>query len=230
MPGSWRLADSQHFCLTFCRNRSPEEVLARYGADADSARPLPAKSAPSALLRGTTLRVGLLGEWSFCVEFENYIGCTKTIMRDLSAGTEALLLFQTEKGLTVFSYVVDGRVVEKFEPGCPPSARGRSAHAFARRTEALISTGTSRTTACLEVMAQHTGHELTTDILHGPLLTAVIDEVDQAALAHPDPPLLYPDDVPPSSPRPLGRPLGHLLPVTGRARESGNLFGGCDDR
>lgn len=214
MPSSWRLADSQHFCLTLSRNRSPEEVIALYGADAGSARRVPAKSAPVAPPRSTTLRAGSLGEWSFCVEFENYIGCTATIMRDLSAGTEALIVLRTAKALEMFRYVVDGRVVEQFEPGYPPSVHGRSAHEFARRTETLVSTGTTPMAACLEVMARHTGHELTTDILRGPLLTAVIDEPDHAALAHPDPPLLYPD-VPPGRSRPLGRQLGHLLRRSG---------------
>ncbi|MFI2510347.1 hypothetical protein [Streptomyces sp. NPDC018972] len=64
-------------------------------------------------------------------------------------------------------------------------------------------------------MARHTGHELTTDILHGPLLTAVVDEPDPAALSHPDPPLLYPDE-PLKRPRPLGRELSHLIPGHGR--------------
>ncbi|MFI2422653.1 DUF6461 domain-containing protein [Streptomyces sp. NPDC018955] len=216
MPGSWRLADSQHFCLTLSRNRSPEEVIALYGADPGSARRVPSKSTPDAPPRGTALRAGSLGEWSFCVEFENYIGCTDTVMRDLSTGTEALLLYQTAKALEVFCYAVDGRVVEKFEPGYPPSARGRSSHEFARRTETLISAGTTSTAACLEVMARHTGHELTTDILHGPLLTAVVDEPDHAALSHPDPPLLYPDE-PLKRSQPLGRELSHLIPGHGRA-------------
>ncbi|MFD7688100.1 DUF6461 domain-containing protein [Streptomyces sp. NPDC059781] len=218
MPGSWRLSDSQHFCLTLSRNRSPEEVLALYGADAGSARRVRVESMPDAPPRRTTLRAGSLGEWSFCVEFDYHIGCTATVMRDLSAGTETLVLYRTAKALEVFRYVVDGRVVEQFEPGYPPSARGRSAHEFARRTETLISAGTTRRAVGLEVMARHTGHELTTDILHGPLLTAVVDEPDHAALNHPDPPLLYPDE-PPGSPRPLGRQLGHLLP--GRKRAPG---------
>ncbi|MFI5566138.1 hypothetical protein ACIA6T_01915 [Streptomyces sp. NPDC051740] len=111
---------------------------------------------------------------------------------------------------------VDGRVVEQFEPGYPPSARGRSAHGFARRAETLVSAGTTRRAVGLEVMAQHTGHELTTDTLHGPLLTAVVDEPDHTALHHPDPPLPYPDE-PPGSPRPLGRPLGILPPGHKRA-------------
>ncbi|MGW4022144.1 DUF6461 domain-containing protein [Streptomyces sp. NPDC005009] len=219
MPGSWHLADSQHFCLTLSRNRSPEEVLALYGADAGSARQVPSESVPDAPPRSTTLRAGPLGEWSFCVEFDYHIGCTPTVMRDLSAGTETLVLYRTAKALEMFRYVVDGRIVEQFEPGYPPSARGRSAHGFARRTETLIHAGTGQAAACLEVMAQHTGHELTTDTLRAPLLTAVVDEPDHTALHHPDPPLLYPD-VPPGNPQPLGRRLGHLIqPPSDRFRD-----------
>lgn len=206
MTGSWRLENSDHFCLTLSLNKSPEEVMEIYGADASNARLMPAKEVPRAPLLGTSLRSGRLGEWSFGIEFDNFIGSTYKIMRDLSARTESIVLFRTAKALKSFHYATDGKVVEQFEPGYQPSVRGQSSYQFAKQVHVLTSANVDPVSACLRVIARRTGHELTTEKLHGPLLTAIIDEPDRVALSRPDPPLLFPE-VPRESPRRLGRLL-----------------------
>lgn len=207
---SWRLQDSEHFCLALSLNRSPEEVIEIYGADAGRARWLLAKDTPLAPHLGSSLRTGELGKWSFCIEFENFIGSEDKIMRDLSAQTESIVIFRTAKALTAFHYAVNGQIVEWFEPGYLSSLRGQSSYEFAHKVHALTAANVDPVAACLQVIAGRIGHELTTEILHGPLLTAVIDEPDLAALRHPDPPLLYPE-VPQENSRRRGRRLGRRL-------------------
>lgn len=206
MASSWTLDMSQHFCLTVTFRRSAEEVVRIYGADADRFSWVPSREAPEAPRSGTSLRAGVLGEWAFCIEFENFIGSTHAIMRDLSAQTECLVLLTTEKGLTMFSSVVDGEVVERFEPGYPPSTQGRSPHGYADEIHGLVADGLGPVAASLRSIALRVGHSLTTEILHGPLLSVVIDDFDRQALDHPDPPLLFPAP-PPGGSGPLGRRL-----------------------
>ncbi len=206
MANSWTLDMSQHFCLTVTFRRSAEEVAGIYGGDADRFIRVPSREAPEAPRSGTSLRAGVLGEWAFCIEFENFIGSTHAIMRDLSAQTECLVLLTTEKGLTMFSSVVDGEVVERFEPGYPPSTQGRSPHGYADEIHGLVEDGLGPVAASLRSIALRVGHSLTTEILHGPLLSVVIDDFDRKALDHPDPPLLFPAP-PPGGSGPLGRRL-----------------------
>ncbi|MFI5571165.1 DUF6461 domain-containing protein [Streptomyces sp. NPDC051740] len=209
MPSSWRLSDSENFCLSLTLHKSPEEVMEIYGADLNSARLMHAKDIPDAPPLGTVICAGQLGEWSFCIEFEDFIGSTSKVMRDLSHKTESIILFRTAKALKSFQYVTDGRIVEQFEPGFPSSVHGESSHAFAEQVHVLTAASTRPIAASLEVIARYTGHELTTEQLHGPLLTTVIDEPDRVALRYPDPPLQYPE-VPQRSSRRTGRPLGRL--------------------
>lgn len=206
VASSWTLDMSQHFCLTVTFRRRAEEVVGIYGADAGRFSRVPSREAPEAPRSGTLLRAGVLNEWAFCIEFENFIGSTYAIMRDLSAQTECLVLLTTEKGLTLFSSVVDGEVVERFEPGYPPSTQGRSPHGYADEIHGLVADGLGPVAASLRSIARRVGRSLTTEILHGPLLSVVIDDFDRQVLNHPDPPLLFPAP-PPGGSGPLGRRL-----------------------
>ncbi|WP_432159967.1 DUF6461 domain-containing protein [Streptomyces sp. NRRL F-5630] len=206
MSHSWRLGDSEQFCLTLSLNRSPAEIIRIYGADEGAARQLLSQDTPDAPPLGTVLRSGSLGEWGFCIEFEDPIGFTNGVMRDLSIDTESIILFRTAKALTVFHCVVNGRVIEWFAPGYPPSVRGHSSHQFSQRIHALTSAGMDSIAACLDVIARCVGQEITTEILRGSLLSVIVDEPDRDALERPDPPLLHPRDTQ-ENPRPLGRPL-----------------------
>lgn len=206
MASSWTLDMSDNFCLTVSLRRSPEEVVGIYGADAKNALWVPLQEAPEAPRSGTSLRAGVLGEWAFCIEFENPIGSTAAIMRDLSAQTECLVLLTTAKGLTAFYNVVDGEVVEWFEPGNPSSTQDPSLHGYADEMHGLTEDGLGPVAASLRSIARCVGHELTTELLHGPLLSVVIDDFDREALEDPDPPLLFPAP-PPGNYDHLGRPL-----------------------
>lgn len=206
MPNPWQWENSDQFCLSFSLGKTPEQVIAIYGADLDKARWLSAGKAPAAPTLGTALRAGSLGRWTFCLELDNQIGCTAKIMRDLSERTESVILLRTAKALKTFHYAVDGKVHEWFEPGYPPSVRGRSRYGFASKIHALTAAGADAIAACSKVISQHIGHELGTEILHGPLLSAVIAEIDRPGLDHPDPPLLYPP-----SPREGSSRLGRRL-------------------
>ncbi|MFJ8948422.1 DUF6461 domain-containing protein [Streptomyces sp. NPDC102395] len=106
-------------CVTFTRGLSPEEVLARYGADPDQARLLDWDTA-SDLLSGdeevSLLRAGRLGEWTFCVEEDGVIGSLERPLAELSRETETYSMVTTD-GIDVFQYWRDGDCVENFELG-----------------------------------------------------------------------------------------------------------------
>ncbi|MFF6931403.1 DUF6461 domain-containing protein [Streptomyces californicus] len=178
MSGSWSLSDSIQFCLTISLNKSPEEVMRAYGADAGRAQLLTAERLPEIPLQGTLLRVGSLGRWSFGIDYDYHIGSKGAVMRDLSAGGESLILYQTAKALKCFDYVVDGKIVEHFEPGEPRTARGQSVHQFSQQVEELVSAGFGAIDASLRAAVRRTGHELTADHLRGPLLSVVIEDPD----------------------------------------------------
>ncbi|MEW1605229.1 DUF6461 domain-containing protein [Streptomyces sp. NPDC093808] len=206
MSNLWRLEDSDQFCMTLSLDRSPEEIIRIYGGDETAARILSAREAPETPPAGTTLRIGSLGDWRFCIEFENPVGFTEKIIRDLSRGTEAIVLFRTVKALKVFHYVINGRIIEWFEPGYPPSSQGCSPHEFSRKVHTLTDAGMKPIAACLEVITGHTGQEISEEKILGPLLSVVIHELDRDSLGHPNPPLLYPS-IPLTNSRPLGPQL-----------------------
>jgi hypothetical protein len=134
----------------------------------------------------TILRTGTLGDWSFCIEFHNPIGFLNTVVHDLSTETKTIVLFRNAKAFKEFDYVVNGQLVESFEPGDPSSTWGQSEYNFSRSVHDRRPSPTQAITACLEVIAEHIGHELTLEILRGPLFSAVVDAPDRAALARPD--------------------------------------------
>ncbi|WP_407699916.1 DUF6461 domain-containing protein [Streptomyces liliiviolaceus] len=183
----WTLAQSGQFCLTLSAGRSVEDVLEAYGADTARARWLTSEEwfgiyEPSAT--STALRAGSLGNWSFCIEFENCIGFTPGIRRALSKETEAFILSRTGHALTTLHYMTDGELVESFEPGndTPSAPSGRD---FAGRVQRLTDSADG-VTACLEVLAEYTGRYLTTSLLHGPLLSVTVPDPDRAGLMRAD--------------------------------------------
>ncbi|MEW2121479.1 DUF6461 domain-containing protein [Streptomyces sp. NPDC005474] len=210
MSESWNLGQSGQFCLTLSAGRSPEEVLEIYGADRSRARWLSSADCftefePTAT--NTVLRVGTLGDWSFCIEFENPIGFLNAVVRGLSVNSEMITISRTGNSLTIFRYIVNGRLVESFEPGNLSSSWGQSEHEFSREVHERSATANT-VMASLHVIAEHVGHELTTEILHGPLLSVVIDNPERTVLAHPDPRLQM--TAAPETRSTLGRYLGPL--------------------
>ena len=208
MPEYWNLGKSEHFCLTLSAGRSAEEIVEIYGADGRRAHWLSSDECFDSIeptSTNTILRAGILGDWAFCIEFHNPIGFLNAVVRDLSTHTRTIVLSRTAKAFKEFDYVVNGQLVESFEPGDPSSTWGQSEHDFSRRVHERHPTPSQAITACLDVIAEHIGNELTTEILRGPLLSAVVDAPDQAALARPDPRLQR--TTPPGTPSTLGRRL-----------------------
>ncbi|MBZ6107379.1 DUF6461 domain-containing protein [Streptomyces olivaceus] len=184
----WTLAQSGQFCLALSAGRSVEDILEVYGADTSKARWLTSEEwfgiyEPTAT--STALRAGSLGGWSFCIEFDNCIGFTPGIRRELSKETETFILSRTGHALTTLQYLADEELVESFEPGSDTSSVP-SGHDFAGRVKRLTDSSDG-VTACLEVLAEYTGHYLTTALLHGPLLSVTVQDPDREGLTRAEP-------------------------------------------
>ncbi|WP_369015741.1 DUF6461 domain-containing protein [Streptomyces hintoniae] len=207
---SWSLSRSEQFCLTLSAGKTPENILEAYGADASEARHLTYAEffrAYEPTATSAALRVGSFGSWSFCIEFENCIGFMPGVQRKLSQSTEAFLLSRAGNAYAVVDYTVDGEIVESFEPG-NGVIRVPSSHDFAGRVERLTESSDG-ITATLEILAEYTGHHVTTALLDGPLLSVVVPTPDRSTLMRND--VSRPESVDPSkTPRGLGRRLGSV--------------------
>ncbi|MEW2220569.1 DUF6461 domain-containing protein [Streptomyces sp. NPDC006990] len=220
VSASWSLAQSEWFCVTFSRGRTQEEVIEIYGArrGAGQASTLDEEGdviggAGESGHRLDEVLVGKLGDWAFAVEFDSPIGYLDGILAPLSKATETILLFLSAKGLSEFAYIVDGRVVESFEPGNDSGNRGTSERDFFGKVLGLTVAGCCGVEAALTVIANYIGNPLTQEMLRGPLSTAVVPVDDRRTLEHADPPLEYPPPADPPQSRPLGRYLGPLFPA-----------------
>ncbi|WP_416069872.1 DUF6461 domain-containing protein [Streptomyces sp. AK02-01A] len=207
---SWSLGQSGQFCLALSAGSTVEDVLEAYGADVSKARWITSEEwfksyEPTAT--STALRAGSLGGWSFCIEFDNCIGFTPGIRHKLSKETEVFVLSRTGQVLTTLYYMVDGKVVESFEPGNSTSYVPSSCD-FTGRVKRLADSSDG-ITACLEVLAEYTGHYLTTALLHGPLLSVAVRAPDREGLMRTD--LSRPGGAAPSgTSSSLGRRLGTI--------------------
>ena len=92
---------SQAYCLTLARGLSPEQFLARLGAEVETSRRVGTElSAPSfevwdayegdRLFVGATTVRGNAAEWVLGLEVNGYLGVTPTVMVPVSAGTRAV--------------------------------------------------------------------------------------------------------------------------------------------
>lgn len=212
MSDPWKLGGGEDFCLTVSSGRSVEETIEIYGADRGKARWMSSAACYATLdptQNNTILRAGTLGDWCFCIEFWNPIGYLDGVVRKLSTDAKVIILSHTGGSMTAFRYVVNGRLTESFEPNYPPSAWGHSEYNFARRVHELPKSPDGAM-SCLRVIGETTGHELTREILQGPLFSVIVEGPDRTALSRRDPGL--PPAPPPGRPRPLGRSLGSLRP------------------
>jgi hypothetical protein len=122
MPWAW--AKDPHavmWCMTLTRGITPHEVLVRYGADARTARFLTRRQAAhlndGSLPRGSVLRAGALGDWSFCFEDYGVMGMMEGPLSSLSHGTETFSVLLGADGMNGFAHWRDGQCTERFEPG-----------------------------------------------------------------------------------------------------------------
>jgi hypothetical protein len=166
------------FCLVFARAKSVESVLRAYGADAQSAVNMSLRESIAAFPKRETavlLRVGTLGEWTFCYEDRELLGITKGVRHMLSRGSETIGLYKGGDGTRSFEHMENCRSLELFEPSHPSEAYGEGPFIFADLVRDKLSTAGSGTTglsAITQVLADRIGLQLDRDTLEGPLLTA----------------------------------------------------------
>lgn len=192
MTGPWAWAGDPRavmWCVTITRAITPEEVLARYGADAHTARFLTRQQATHLadgdLPEGSVLRAGQMGDWSFCFEDYGVMGCMPGPLSALSRGTETFSVLRGGDGMNGFTYWREGHCEERFEPGAA-GTKPRPPHPWWDAVqERLDASGEEYPglVPVLEATAHHTGAVLDTDTLDGPLLTLRLVDSDRT----PDP-------------------------------------------
>ncbi|MEU9576407.1 DUF6461 domain-containing protein [Streptomyces chilikensis] len=209
----WAWAGNQHavmWCVTFTHGITPEEVLARYGADTRAARLLTGQQAghlnDSNLPQGSVLRAGSLGVWSFCFEDHGVMGAMSGPLSALSQGTETFSVLRGGDGMNGFAHWRDGRCTEQFEPGFTYT-RPDPPHPWWDAVQERLDASNEEypgLAPVLEAVAHHTGAVLDTGTLRGPLLTLRLEDSSRTPDPQPRPR--------PRTSQPPGRLLGRLLP------------------
>ncbi|MGY0066898.1 DUF6461 domain-containing protein [Streptomyces sp. QTS137] len=178
------------WCVTITHGITPLEVLARYGADAGTARLLTRQQAAQLtdgdLPVGSVLQAGQLGDWSFCFEDYGVMGQMPGPLSALSRGTETFSVLRGGDGMNGFAYWRDGQCAERFEPGAP-STKPHPPHLWWDAVQERLDASREEypgLVPVLEATAHYTGAILDTDTLDGPLLTLRLKDSDQT----PDPP------------------------------------------
>jgi hypothetical protein len=192
-PGIWGWTSDVGrlgFTVTFSLGRTPEDVLAQYGADPQQAEHLTRDGAwimypPNT--GGAQLRVGMLGRWGFCFEEAGFEGFKTRTLSALSAETETLSFF-TSANKSSFIYLKDSEGIEAFEPGLPETLRGNAPCKFWNDVERILEragqTGASMSPshAVLQAITKHIREPLDRATLEGPLLTALLHDADRAPM------------------------------------------------
>ncbi|WP_236711250.1 DUF6461 domain-containing protein [Streptomyces sp. 150FB] len=118
-PWSW--IDSNRypsFCLSFTRNITPTRVLEIYGATPGVISKLSEEESVNVRPKASemsTLRAGSIAEWSFCFETFGLIGVTPKILKKLSEGREAIVIFSGGDGMDTLDRCVDSTRCESFD-------------------------------------------------------------------------------------------------------------------
>ncbi|WP_412180868.1 DUF6461 domain-containing protein [Streptomyces californicus] len=212
----WAWAKDPHaamWCVTFTRGITPEDVLARYGADTPTAQVLTRQQAAqlndSSLLEGSVLRAGALGSWSFCFEDYGVMGIMPGPLSALSHRTETFSVLLGGDGMNGFAHWRDGQCTERFEPGFTHT-KPNPPHPWWDAVQERLDASSEEYPGLVPVLgavAHYTGAELDADTLNGPLLTLRLEDSSRT----PDPP----PRPHPAAPRPPGRMLGRpALPGT----------------
>ncbi|MFE2044347.1 DUF6461 domain-containing protein [Streptomyces sp. NPDC059477] len=108
--------------VTFTRGITPDDVLSRYGAVPRDARVMPLREAlrlgHDSYGAGTpksVLRVGMVGDWSFCYEEWGVLGCAPRVLSALSRDGETFAVHTDANALDAFAHWRDGRCAESVE-------------------------------------------------------------------------------------------------------------------
>ncbi|MEU9281457.1 DUF6461 domain-containing protein [Streptomyces sp. NPDC048342] len=202
-------------CLTFTHGVAPETVLRRYGADPSQVSSISFPQAHELLQPGSDcslLRVGSLGEWTFCCETLGVQGVMPAVLAALSQHTQTVAFNHGANALHTLEHWVDGQPRERFEAGQKSSLQAADDHPFWDAAERHHADHGNRPAAldALEAVADYVGGHLTADVVHGPLLTTLLPWT-LPPLPSPAAPLPF---VHATEPRPLGPRLGTLRPPT----------------
>lgn len=110
--------------LALVHRRPPEQVLALLAPDAvlplttaaqarrwaEQSLDVDVEALPSALLAGQ------VGDWTVVWEDNGFRATDKTLLRQLSENTRAVVVFQSADGPSSIQYAVDGQIVRSFDP------------------------------------------------------------------------------------------------------------------
>jgi hypothetical protein len=126
-------------CLTFVRDRTPDQVIEAFGMRPEAARMLTAAAAWDRFPPDGPpwIRVGESAGWTFAVEEVSLLGLATGLAARLSAGTEMAQVFWTAKPTTDLRYLADGVLVTAYEPGMEWDRAGRNPDRFLPEMRAL---------------------------------------------------------------------------------------------
>jgi hypothetical protein len=212
-PGVWSWTGDVGrlgFTVTFSLGRTPEDVLARYGADPSQAEHLTRDGAwimypPNN--GGAQLRAGMLGRWAFCFEEAGFEGFKARTLSGLSADTETISFFHSA-GKSSFIYLRDSEGIEAFEPGLPETLRGEQPCKFWTATQKILdgANPVPPAHAVLQAITKHIREPLERRTLEGPLLSVFLPDADRAPMG-----AELDDESPPEpahQPAPVEEPVG----------------------
>ncbi|WP_329558112.1 DUF6461 domain-containing protein [Streptomyces uncialis] len=178
----WDWACDELLSFNLIRGRSVDDVLRCYGADPSQARTLRRRESDEAFGpphdKGTVLRAGRAGDWSFCMETWWFpAGSDLVLLRRLSEGTDAIHYFRNLKGGRSVRHVRDGRTMESFELGMEPLAEEETPLGLHRAFEQLAAQrayGDDGHDEIWCVLSEVTGVPLDTTLVNGPLPTIML--------------------------------------------------------
>ncbi|MFI8090766.1 DUF6461 domain-containing protein [Streptomyces sp. NPDC086080] len=116
----FREGDFPFYTLTFVRDLSPAELLARMGVDPETLAPRDARELTDEWGddlfddEEPVVTSGVDGSWTWAWEQGGVHGLDERILRAVSAGTEAVVLHCNEKPMHWFKYAVGGETVVDF--------------------------------------------------------------------------------------------------------------------
>jgi len=109
------------FCVSFVEAMSPEAVLEKMAGGCGTGIVTVAEARERAsdqteLDYGSAIEAGMVGGWVVTVEANGYQGTLPEVVRAISKGSRAIVVFCNIHAHTRFLYAVDGVVVRSFDP------------------------------------------------------------------------------------------------------------------
>ncbi len=119
--GEYSWAEAGAFCMTFVEAAAPVAVLERMVSGcstgivsiAEARKWAREQAAPD---YGSVIQAGSVGEWAVTVERSGYTATLPEVVRRISKGSRAIVVFRNIDGHTAFLYAVDGVVIRSFDP------------------------------------------------------------------------------------------------------------------